>query len=383
MDWSKAGLCWHPAKENIKIEHPVVHGLSPVRLELAGGWSDTPPYCQDLGGNVLNAAITIDGQKPVSVKVSRCDREVIITRSGDYEIPVYDIGTLLDYTDLQDPSSIVKVAILGAGIVDHDESVDLKTLLNSFGGGLKIELDVALPYGSGLGTSSILAYTIISCLAKMFGIDYCTDELSNRTIYAEQLLGVVGGWQDQLGGCIGGLKLISTKPGVYQKATIRNISVHSEFWNRCMLYYTGYRRVAKDILDDIMQGYDPYMGSSMETLIRQNEYLAQLMFQNMHAENYDAVTDILNQVWELHQTLHPMISTEETNSIEKKISHLTDGMRILGAGNGGFMYIVAKDPSAVGSIREILKKDPPNKDAYFVDFEIDPVGLELITNEEL
>ena len=34
----------------------------PVRVDVAGGWSDTPPITYEHGGAVLNVAITVDGQ---------------------------------------------------------------------------------------------------------------------------------------------------------------------------------------------------------------------------------------------------------------------------------------------------------------------------------
>ena len=40
----------------------IVWGRSPVRIDLAGGWTDTPPYCLNEGGNVINLAITLNGQ---------------------------------------------------------------------------------------------------------------------------------------------------------------------------------------------------------------------------------------------------------------------------------------------------------------------------------
>ena len=36
----------------------IVWGRSPVRIDLAGGWTDTPPFCMYTGGNVVNVAIS-------------------------------------------------------------------------------------------------------------------------------------------------------------------------------------------------------------------------------------------------------------------------------------------------------------------------------------
>ena len=56
---------------------------APVRLDLAGGWTDVPPYTHDLGGEVVNVAINIhahasleiDAEGKLSVNY-RCDAPV-------------------------------------------------------------------------------------------------------------------------------------------------------------------------------------------------------------------------------------------------------------------------------------------------------------------
>ena len=46
----------------------IVWGRSPVRIDLAGGWTDTPPYSLYAGGNVVNLAIELNGQPPLQVR---------------------------------------------------------------------------------------------------------------------------------------------------------------------------------------------------------------------------------------------------------------------------------------------------------------------------
>ena len=61
----------------------IVWGRSPVRIDLAGGWTDTPPYCLNEGGNVVNIAIELNGQPPLQVYVKPCKEYKIILRSID------------------------------------------------------------------------------------------------------------------------------------------------------------------------------------------------------------------------------------------------------------------------------------------------------------
>ena len=45
----------------------IVWGRSPVRIDVAGGWTDTPPYSLYSGGSVVNLAIELNGQPPLQV----------------------------------------------------------------------------------------------------------------------------------------------------------------------------------------------------------------------------------------------------------------------------------------------------------------------------
>ena len=41
----------------------------PARLDLAGGWSDTPPICYEHGGAVCNVAVLVNGIRPIGARV--------------------------------------------------------------------------------------------------------------------------------------------------------------------------------------------------------------------------------------------------------------------------------------------------------------------------
>ena len=53
----------------------IVWGRSPVRIDIAGGWTDTPPFCLMEGGNVVNFAIELNGQQPIQTYVKPCKEQ--------------------------------------------------------------------------------------------------------------------------------------------------------------------------------------------------------------------------------------------------------------------------------------------------------------------
>ena len=134
----------------------------------------------------------------------------------------------------------------------------LEQQLREFGGGIELSLLSAVPKGSGLGTSSILAATVLAALGDLCGLDWDRNVLFTRTLALEQMLTTGGGWQDQAGAIFRGIKLIETAPGLAQKPAIRWLPHHlfdHEYANRSiLLYYTGLTRLAKNILAEIVRG---------------------------------------------------------------------------------------------------------------------------------
>ena len=55
-------------------------------MNWGGGWSDTPPYCNEKGGTVLNAAILLNGEKPVEVTLERIPEQKVVFDSRDMDV---------------------------------------------------------------------------------------------------------------------------------------------------------------------------------------------------------------------------------------------------------------------------------------------------------
>ena len=75
------------------------------------------------------------------------------------------------------------------------------------------------------------------------------------------------------------------------------------------------------------------------------------------------------------------IDADTTNgaieSIIAKVDDLALGYKLPGAGGGGYLYIVAKDPEAARRIQRRLEENPPNPCARFVDMSISKTGLQI------
>jgi len=360
----------------------VVWVCAPARLDFAGSWSDTPPYCLEHGGNVLNAAVTLNQQYPIQA-IGKVHPEPIIRINsidlGDHVI-VTETSEMLRYQDPTDWSSLPKAAFVAAGIVPEDTTLSLKKMLERFGGGIDLTLFSAVPSGSGLGTSSILGSAVIACLSRMVGRELTREELFNCVLYMEQLMTTGGGWQDQIGGIVGGVKHIHTEPGLFQIPRISWTDIRSrpdmEISERFLLYYTGYRRMAKNILRSIVGRYldrDPVTIKTIQQLCEKSYE----MKEQLDHRDIDAFGKNIREIWELNKTLDPGTSNEQIEAILAKIDDLILGAKLLGAGGGGFFFMVTKGVQQTRKIVEILEEAPPNDVGRFFSFDVDPGGLKV------
>lgn len=363
----------------------IVWGRSPVRIDLVGGWTDTPPYCLNEGGNVVNIAIELNGQPPLQVYVKPCKEYKIILRSIDLGA----IETVTTYEELSDfmqvgsPFSIPKAALVLAGFQPEfsaDVYVTLEEQLKAFGSGIEITLLSAIPAGSGLGTSSILASTVLGAVSDFCGLKWDKNEICNRTLILEQLLTTGGGWQDQYGGVLRGVKLLQTHAGMEQSPLVRWLPDYlftgSEYQKCHLLYYTGITRTAKGILAEIVRSM----------FLNSTEHLALLGSMKSHAfdlyeaiqrGNFDEMGRLVGKSWKQNQALDSGTNPASVEAIIRQIDDYCLGYKLPGAGGGGYLYMVAKDPEAAVKIRAILTQNPPNSCARFVDMTLSDKGLQV------
>ncbi len=147
---------------------------------------------------MVNIAIELNGQPPLQVYVKPCREYKIILRSidlGAMEV-VTTYGEVRDFMQVGSPFSIPKAALVLAGFqpgFSTESYVSLEEQLKAFGSGMEITLLSAIPAGSGLGTSSILASTVLGAISDFCGLNWDKNEICNRTLILEQLLTTGGG----------------------------------------------------------------------------------------------------------------------------------------------------------------------------------------------
>ena len=363
----------------------IVWGRSPVRIDIAGGWTDTPPYCLMEGGKVVNLAIELNSQPPIQTYLRPCKERHIILRSIDLgaaeSVTTYE--QLADFHHVGSPFSIPKAALVLAGFQPGFSDIEYDTLesqLSAFGGGFELTLLSAIPAGSGLGTSSILAATVLGALNDFCGLMWDKTEIGYRTLVLEQLLTTGGGWQDQFGGLLHGAKLLQTEKGFSQTPTIKwvpsELYTLPEYRSCHLLYYTGITRTAKNILSEIVRKM--FLNHHEElSMLREMKNHANDMYEALQRNDFYSMGRLIRKTWRQNQLLDSGTNPPEVRRLTELIDDLCLGYKLPGAGGGGYLYMVAKDPEAAARIRQILNNNRRYANARFVEMSLSMSGLQI------
>lgn len=302
---------------------------APARIDLGGGWTDVPPYCDREGGFVCNVAIT---------------RYAVVRLSASRE---------------QDPPFIaageplVRAALKRSGV----KGVDI-TLANDF------------PVGAGLGGSSAASAAVLGALAEWRGEHWERAAIAEegRRIEVEEL-GVAGGRQDHYAATHGGALALTFT----DRVGVRRISLSSQMRQdisaRSVLVYTGQSRISGDTITAVLGAYESGDARVVRALRRMRE-LAVEMATALERSDLDAVGDLLKEHWEHQRSLHPSIPTPRIDEIiarSKQAGAL--GSKAMGASGGGCVLVLAPANRAE-QVRATLR--PLGE---ILDFNVDEKGL--------
>lgn len=359
-----------------------VWARSPVRLDLAGGWTDTPPYTLLYGGKVVNAAVNLNGQPPV---------QVFVRKTADHQIRVQsiDLGIREDLTEYEHlrgydnpgaPFALARAALVSLGLSpERSGCASLREHLRRMGGGLDISLFVAVPKGSGLGTSSILGGTILGALHRILGQAASIEQISREVLRLEEMVTTGGGWQDQVGGLAGGVKYSESAPASKLSVAVEYLDDYlfrAPTATACLtLYYTGITRLAKDILDDVVA----------RVRAREPEYLAlheelKLLASDMRSaiskRDIGGMADLVSRSWEANKRVHPSTTNDEVDALLARTRPHYRGAKLLGAGGGGYCLFVSESQQQAGRLRAALE-EISDESARIVDFSLNREGLEV------
>lgn len=326
--------------------HSIAQVMLPARVNLGGGWSDTPPYCYEHGGTVLSAAVCLDGAPP-----PLCATVEIIKEQG-FQF------------ESQDQRSAITLSP-GVGLGEYGNPADpfalhkgvLKVCGLEKAGGLRLATNSLLPKGSGLGGSSILGAALVKALLLLQGKTPDAEEVAARVLELEQWMTTGGGWQDQLGGLIPGFKLLRSGPGVPQQVEARPLSLSAEttqaLEERLVLVYSGQRRLAKNLLRSVMGGVMAQDAACLD-LLHEIQRIAVLMAFELERGDLRRFAELMNLHWDCSKRLDPASSNRGIEFIMDTLDDLIAGRMICGAGGGGYLQLLLREGVPHEEVRQRL-----------------------------
>mmetsp|Transcript_29965 Transcript_29965/g.72683 ORF Transcript_29965/g.72683 Transcript_29965/m.72683 type:complete len:1243 (+) Transcript_29965:357-4085(+) len=385
-----------------RTEHPIfdkwVLSSAPVRVDLAGGWSDTPPICYENGGSVTGMALLVDGMFPLlcRCRVVQGGNGITIrseiressnqTLSLSQEARIDDPSHLDDFRSPTSQCALTKACLVGLGIATEEQlqsSNDLQPLVNSFCGttdnvGIEIVTTSLLGMGSGMGTSSILAACILSSVSKCVGIGSLRHELIiHSVLMVEQLLSSGGGWQDQAHGVLPGIKTVRSQPPQIPLAIqIEQLDVSASqiqsLEKRLVFVFTGKTRLAKNILQQVLRRWSKRTHEIVETvhgLVDASENLRSAALDG----DWETVAEYMDKSFGLKclmagESSGALPSGVKLFSEELKTRGLIHGAMLCGAGGGGFLLLITTEGIDRRKIEETFRSDMLGLDPDFADF---------------
>ncbi|CAG2209006.1 FUK [Mytilus edulis] len=307
----------------------------PARIDVSGGWSDTPPITYEHGGAVTMVALLVNGKKPVGARVKRIPElklVFVIINNGveSSRVVCEELHDLEDYNQPYASGALLKATFICGGIIDLESSQSLsEQLQTNYGGGFEIQSWSNLPLGSGMGTSSILSAALIGVILRAAGKSCDRMGIIHLELYVEQMMTTGGGWQDQVGGICGGIHI-----GL------------SEGETTCV--YTSSRperktRLARNLLQDVVRNWyarNPLIVETEDNLVA----LAQECSHAFIDGDLKKVGSCLDRYWQMKKIMAPGCETQIITTLMEAVRPFALGICMAGAGGGGFMYVLAQDP---------------------------------------
>jgi len=304
------------------VSDAVFRASAPVRLDLAGGWTDVAPFPDRERGVVVNAAIEL--------------RAHVSVRPGGprYYLHSEDLG---ETAELDGPE-----ALADGGPLDL-----LKAGVRRSGiGRCELHTRCEAPPGSGLGASGALDVALTAALDAAQGRRRTRAALAEEAFLLESVeAGLPGGRQDQYAAAHGGFNRLTFERGT---VTVEPLAIDprfaAELSQRTVICYTGVSRVSSRAIERVTGAYereDPAVTRALRAMVE----LADAMALALVGKELERVAELLNHNWLEQQRLDAAMRTSEMARLEAAMFAAGAlGGKAAGAGAGGSMFFIVADP---------------------------------------
>ncbi len=292
---------------------------TPLRISFVGGGTDLASfYKKNQYGAVISASI---------------DKYIYVILKKNHDI--FEERFRLNYSeselvnDVEEiKNSIIRECIKFTGVSDK----------------LYIATIADIPASSGLGSSSAFCVGLLNSLYSYKGIKVSNEQLAEEAAHIEMnILNRPMGKQDHYSCAIGGINLFKFKDD--ESVEIKKLSLSNErvneIFNCTLSFWTGVTRASETTLSE--QDKNSRINEKNLKLMREqtSDLLHEFMNDNFSIKNFG---EIINKNWNLKKQLSSNITNRKIDEIYNDcLKNGAYGGKISGAGNGGFLNIIAED----------------------------------------
>ncbi|CAG5958481.1 unnamed protein product [Menidia menidia] len=457
----------------------------PARLDLAGGWSDTPPIAFEHGGSVTNIAVKVDGRRPIGARARRIrePRLLLVSHAAgrhsaaSTETACDSLGDLKDCSQPHAPGrgwrpwgsgfgfgvgigfwvgvwvgfwvgvrvgvrvwgwglgrvrvgvrfwiwvrgrgsvsglglgsgsvfgvrfgvgvgvlglgriqvrvrgrgsgpgslrcvcaagALLKAVCVCSGLVSLTSQEPLgQQLLQRWGGGLELHSWSELPTGSGLGTSSILAGALLAAVFRCTGRTYDTDSLIHAVLHLEQILTTGGGWQDQVGGLVGGVKVGRSAASLPLRVEVERLRLPEDFQ----------ASLEQHLLLQLVSNSE----ECARACVAECSGPAAALTAVSSAGSLSRLGECLDRSWQQKKLMAPGCEPASVRAMMQALRPLVLGQSLAGAGGGGFLYLLTREPRQRDAVLQALRGTPGLGDFSVHSVELDVDGLTALPPDQ-
>ncbi|MFI5231852.1 MAG: hypothetical protein ACHQSE_05000 [Gemmatimonadales bacterium] len=308
---------------------------APTRLDLGGGWTDVPPYCEEEGGFVCNVAIARYATATLTE-----NRTGIPTAAADGSHAAAD-------------APLVRAACKRARVE-----------------GVRVSIDSDFPLNAGLGGSSAASAALLGAFAAWRGEawDPCGIAEEGRRIEVDEL-GIAGGRQDHYAATHGGALALTFSDRVGVRRIELSATTRAGFERRSILLYTGESRISGNNITEVVRAYRNREAGVISALARMRALAGEIALA-LEAGDLDAVGALMGEHWEHQRALHPAIPTPLIDEIVRRAAGAGAlGSKAMGASGGGCVLVIA----AANAVERVRAAIAPL--GTIVPFTVDAGGL--------
>ena len=324
----------------------IITTATPQRISFAGGGTDINYFYEKHGGLVLST--TIDKFIYVTVKVhNKLFKE-------KYRLN-YSITEHVDALD-DIKNEIARECMRYLGIEEP----------------LYISSTSDLPALSGLASSSCFAVGLLNALHQLKGDHVSLAQIAEEACHIEiNVLKKPIGKQDQYAAAFGGVNLFTFNPnGNVLLTPITNASIFKIFENS-LLFYTDIQRSADEVLSDQKNSFGVNEDKMLEIKDLAIQFYKLVCEPNM---NLEQLGQLLHQNWLSKKGLSDKISNSLIDTYyDAAIKNGAFGGKILGAGGGGFLFLLANKENHSKIVKSLNKLE-------LVNFNFEPIGTRTLLN---